>query len=87
MYVADERFKKNIDKHVDGTAEFVREAIGFYCGRQVGQIFIKQQVSFGANLEYNISTKGKVKLRLNFIDEQHIIILNRDAILGRVPAI
>ena len=33
MYVADERFKKNIDKHADGTAEFVREAIGFYCGR------------------------------------------------------
>ena len=33
MYVADERFKKNIDKHADGTAEFVREAIGLYCGR------------------------------------------------------
>ena len=27
MYVADERFKKNIDKHCDGTAEFVRDAI------------------------------------------------------------
>ena len=27
MYVADERFKKNIDKHGDGTAEFVSEAI------------------------------------------------------------
>ena len=27
MYVADERFKKNIDKHGDGTAEFVAEAI------------------------------------------------------------
>ena len=33
MYVADERFKKNIDKHADGTAAFVREAIGFYCGK------------------------------------------------------
>ncbi len=31
MYVADERFKNNIDKHADGTAEFVAEAIGIYC--------------------------------------------------------
>ena len=27
MYVADERFKKNIDKYGDGTAEFVSKAI------------------------------------------------------------
>lgn len=27
MYVADERFKKNIDKHGEGTAEFASEAI------------------------------------------------------------
>ena len=27
MYVCDERFKKNIDKYGDGTAEFVSEAI------------------------------------------------------------
>lgn len=27
MYVCDERFKKNIDKYGDGTAEFVAEAI------------------------------------------------------------
>lgn len=31
MYVADERFKNNIDKHADGTAEFIREAVEFYC--------------------------------------------------------
>lgn len=31
MYVADERFKNNIDKHVDGTAEFICRAIGIYC--------------------------------------------------------
>ncbi len=32
MYVCDERFKKNIDKAGgDGTAEFVRQAIAFYC--------------------------------------------------------
>lgn len=31
MYVADERFKNNIDKHADGTAEFICEAIGIYC--------------------------------------------------------
>ena len=31
MYVCDERFKKNINKYGDGTAEFVAEAIGIYC--------------------------------------------------------
>lgn len=31
MYVADERFKKNIDKYGDGTAEFASEAIANYC--------------------------------------------------------
>jgi hypothetical protein len=31
MYVADERFKKNIDKHAFGTAEFIKEAIKAYC--------------------------------------------------------
>lgn len=31
MYVADERFKNNIDKHADGTAEFISEAINIYC--------------------------------------------------------
>ena len=31
MYVADERFKKNIDKHGEGTAEFAAEAIAVYC--------------------------------------------------------
>ena len=30
MYVADERFKKNIDKYGDGTAEFVADAIAMY---------------------------------------------------------
>jgi hypothetical protein len=31
MYVADERFKNNIDKHTPGTAEFVSQAIATYC--------------------------------------------------------
>ena len=31
MYVADERFKNNIDKHADGTALFIREAIEIFC--------------------------------------------------------
>ena len=31
MYVADERFKKNIDKYGKGTAEFAAEAIKCYC--------------------------------------------------------
>ena len=31
MYVADERFKKNIDKYGDGTAEFASEAIALFC--------------------------------------------------------
>lgn len=32
MYVADERFTKNIDKHVDGTAAYIGECINSYCG-------------------------------------------------------
>ena len=32
MYVADERFKKNIDKNGDGTAEFAAEAIAIKVG-------------------------------------------------------
>ena len=31
MYVADERFKKNIDKYGEGTAEFSATAIEVYC--------------------------------------------------------
>ena len=31
MYVADERFKKNIDKYGEGTAEFVDRAIYVFC--------------------------------------------------------
>ena len=31
MYVADERFKKNIDKYGEGTAAFVADAIEVYC--------------------------------------------------------
>ena len=31
MYVADERFKKNIDKHDEGTAVFVSDAISVFC--------------------------------------------------------
>ncbi len=33
MYVADERFKNNINKHADGTAQFISEAIKIYCGK------------------------------------------------------
>ena len=31
MYVADQRFKNNIDKHAPGTAAFICKAIEFYC--------------------------------------------------------
>ena len=31
MYVADERFGRNIDKHADGTAAYIRQAIEIYC--------------------------------------------------------
>ena len=31
MYVADERFKKNLDKYGDGTAEFASKAIAVFC--------------------------------------------------------
>ena len=33
MYIADERFKTNIDKNGNGTAEFVSEAIKVYCNK------------------------------------------------------
>lgn len=33
MYVADQRFKNNIDKHADGTAAFISEAIAAYCNQ------------------------------------------------------
>ena len=33
MYIADERFRNNIDKHADGTASFISEAIEAYCNR------------------------------------------------------
>ena len=33
MYVADERFKNNIDKNGVGTAEFISEAIKIYCSK------------------------------------------------------
>ena len=34
MYVVDGRFKKNIDKYGDGTAEFVAEAIALFCNQK-----------------------------------------------------
>ena len=34
MYVADERFKNNIDKHAEETAEFVSKAIAYKCGEK-----------------------------------------------------
>ena len=33
MYVADDRFKHNIDKHGDGTAAWISEAIEVYCSK------------------------------------------------------
>ena len=33
MYVADDRFRQNIDRHADGTAAFAQEAIAVYCGK------------------------------------------------------
>jgi hypothetical protein len=33
MYVADERFRRNIDQHADGTAAFISQAIEVYCSR------------------------------------------------------
>ena len=39
MYVADERFKKNIDKYGEGTAEFTSKSIASFC-----HIKIKSQV-------------------------------------------
>jgi hypothetical protein len=37
MYVADERFKKNIDKYGEGTAEYVGNSISFFvCNDRTG---------------------------------------------------
>ena len=33
MYVADDRFRTNIDRHADGTATFVCEAIAIHCSK------------------------------------------------------
>ena len=33
MYVCDERFRKNIDNHAEGTADFVSKAIKIYCNK------------------------------------------------------
>lgn len=33
MYIFDERFTKNIDKHGEGTAEFASSAIDIYCSK------------------------------------------------------
>ena len=33
MYVADERFRNNIDQHAAGTAEFICKAITFHSGK------------------------------------------------------
>ena len=34
MYICDDRFRKNIDKHGEGTAAFISEAIKVYCGKE-----------------------------------------------------
>ena len=33
MYILDERFKINIDKHAEGTAEYISNAINAYCNK------------------------------------------------------
>ena len=33
MYVADERFVKNMDKFKEGTTKLISEAIAIYCGK------------------------------------------------------
>ena len=33
MYVLDERFKTNIDKHAEGNAQYISDAIKAYCGK------------------------------------------------------
>ena len=39
MYVADERFKKNIDKYGEGTAEFASKAIAVVCREKRNEHF------------------------------------------------
>ena len=37
MYTCDERFRNNIDKYGDKTAEFTAEAIAVYCEKTKGE--------------------------------------------------
>ena len=46
MYVADERFKKNIDKYGEGTAEFAAEAIDIYLNK-------KESFGYAGSMEVN----------------------------------
>lgn len=39
MYIADERFTKNINQHADGTAMFMSEAIDAYCKMKRENVF------------------------------------------------
>ena len=48
MYVADERFKNNIDKHAGGTAEFVSGAIKIYC---------EKKSEANSNFTFRVNTK------------------------------
>lgn len=36
MYVADERFTRQIDRYAEGLSIFLRDAIRLYCGRAEG---------------------------------------------------
>ena len=36
MYVADGRFKANIDRHAEGTAQFICDAVLIYCDKMEG---------------------------------------------------
>lgn len=33
MYVADDRFQRNIDKHANGTAAYIRDTLAVYCSK------------------------------------------------------
>ena len=41
MYIADERFKKNIDKYGEGAAEFASEVIALFCKNN--QVYLHEE--------------------------------------------
>jgi len=63
MYVADERFRNNIDKHTPGTAAFVSQAIAAYCEKQYRQNTAYNSDGEGTHILYESVEKAVCNVR------------------------